>query len=142
MQIKLKESCHRVLRDCVQLTEGLVSQTNQWENLCLPELFYILIIWCLLGGDYQCNSAQMSNNISSRSTCLKIKPTNLLKVFSKSDSNKQTTFKMPSIYERRESGQEDDSIEPINHYSYGIFYHIHKLLQLNYYANCFCFCRW
>ena len=29
LQIKLKESCHRVLRDCVQLTEGLVSQTNQ-----------------------------------------------------------------------------------------------------------------
>ncbi|CAH8327334.1 unnamed protein product [Eruca vesicaria subsp. sativa] len=72
------------------------------------------------GGDNQCNFAQNSNNISSRSTCLKIKPANLLQAFSKSDSNKQTTLQMPSINKKRMLGEEDGSFEPIIHYSYEV----------------------
>ncbi|KAF2544466.1 hypothetical protein F2Q68_00029668 [Brassica cretica] len=60
------------------------------------------------GGDYNNKSAQFSNIISRRSSCLKIQPTNLLPAFSKADIAKQQNSKVWTTSQHNEIEDELD----------------------------------
>ncbi|KAF3603224.1 hypothetical protein F2Q69_00033646 [Brassica cretica] len=69
------------------------------------------------GGDYNNKSAQFSNIISRRSSCLKIQPTNLLPAFSKADIAKQQNSKVWTTSQHNETEDELD-ITAVTHNLY------------------------
>ncbi|WZZ25169.1 hypothetical protein YC2023_008570 [Brassica napus] len=68
-------------------------------------------------GDYNNKSAQFSNIISRRSSCLKIQPTNLLPAFSKADIAKQQNSKVRTTSQHNETEDELD-ITSVTHNLY------------------------
>ncbi|CAN6930494.1 unnamed protein product [Brassica oleracea] len=72
------------------------------------------------GGDYNNKSAQFSNIISRRSSCLKIQPTNLLPAFSKADIAKQQNSKVWTTSQHNNTEDEHEEGDDYSDQSYGV----------------------
>ncbi|KAF3534907.1 hypothetical protein DY000_02037690 [Brassica cretica] len=72
------------------------------------------------GGDYNNKSAQFSNIISRRSSCLKIQPTNLLPAFSKADIAKLQNSKVWTTSQHNNTEDEHEEGDDYSDQSYGV----------------------